>query len=213
MTGTTIMAVEFDVRPFNRATTAQPPTRARSIAAVLASPCASPQRLTRLVLHAAPQGGVVVAADSRTSTGSYIANRTSDKLTPVAERATLLPLPPPSCCRRSRSPRMARPHCATRAVVCLCCPGIYTCRSGSAADTQAISDYVRLYLSHYTSDTGKEPSVKVAAHLFKSMCYNNKDRLTAGIICGGESNQLAALSQARRLAACRLAVCSPIADR
>jgi 20S proteasome alpha/beta subunit len=66
-----------------------------------------------------------------------------------------------------------------------CCAGIYTCRSGSAADTQAISDYVRLYLSHYTSDTGKEPSVKVAAHLFKSMCYNNKDRLTAGIICGG----------------------------
>ena len=31
----------------------------------------------------------MVAADSRTSTGSYIANRTSDKLTPVAERATL----------------------------------------------------------------------------------------------------------------------------
>lgn len=91
---------------------------------------------------------MVVAADSRTSTGSYIANRTSDKLTPVAER-------------------------------------IYTCRSGSAADTQAISDYVRLYLSHYTADTGKEPSVKVAAHLFKSMCYGNKDRLTAGIICGG----------------------------
>ena len=44
---------------------------------------------------------------------------------------------------------------------------------------------MRLYLSHYTADTGKEPSVKVAAHLFKSMCYGNKDRLTAGIICGG----------------------------
>ena len=49
---------------------------------------------------------------------------------------------------------------------------------------------MRLYLSHYTSDTGKEPSVKVAAHLFKSLCYNNKDRLTAGIICGGESSQV-----------------------
>ena len=43
------------------------------------------------------------------SPGSYIANRTSDKLTPVAEK-------------------------------------IYTCRSGSAADTQALSDYVRHYL-------------------------------------------------------------------
>lgn len=43
-------------------------------------------------------------------TGSYIANRVSDKLTPVHER-------------------------------------IYCCRSGSAADTQAIADYVKYYLS------------------------------------------------------------------
>jgi 20S proteasome subunit beta 1 len=105
MTGTTIMAVEFD-------------------------------------------GGVVLAADSRTSTGAYIANRTSDKLTPVHER-------------------------------------IYTCRSGSAADTQAMSDYVRLYLSHYVADTAKEPTVGIAAHLFKSISYQNKNRLTAGIICAG----------------------------
>ena len=105
MTGTTIMAVEFD-------------------------------------------GGVVLAADSRTSTGAYIANRTSDKLTPVAER-------------------------------------IYTCRSGSAADTQAMSDYVRLYLSHYTADTAKDPTVGIAAHLFKSISYANKNRLCAGIICAG----------------------------
>ncbi len=55
------------------------------------------------------KGGVVVGADSRTTTGSYIANRVSDKLTPVHER-------------------------------------IYCCRSGSAADTQAIADYVKLYL-------------------------------------------------------------------
>ena len=93
-------------------------------------------------------GGVVFGADSRTSTGAYIANRVSDKITAVESH-------------------------------------LLVCRSGSAADTQAISDYVRLYLSHYTADTGKEPSVKVAAHLFKSLCYNNKDRLTAGIICGG----------------------------
>jgi hypothetical protein len=42
-------------------------------------------------------------------TGSYIANRVSDKLTPVCDR-------------------------------------IYCCRSGSAADTQAISDMVKYYL-------------------------------------------------------------------
>lgn len=86
-------------------------------------------------------------------TGAYIANRTSDKLTPVADR-------------------------------------IYTCRSGSAADTQAMSDYVRLYLGHYMADTGKEPTVHVAAHLFSSISYGNKNRLCAGIICAGWDEEL-----------------------
>lgn len=54
-------------------------------------------------------GGVVIGADSRTSTGSYIANRVSDKLTELHDR-------------------------------------IYCCRSGSAADTQAVADYVMTYL-------------------------------------------------------------------
>jgi len=93
-------------------------------------------------------GGVVLAADSRTSTGAYIANRTSDKLTEVSEH-------------------------------------IYCCRSGSAADTQAISDYVRLYLEQHAAELGEEASVKTAACLFRKFCYENKDSLTAGIIVGG----------------------------
>jgi 20S proteasome subunit beta 1 len=97
----------------------------------------SPPRTVRLTTPLAP------------APGAYIANRTSDKLTPVAEK-------------------------------------IYTCRSGSAADTQAMSDYVRLYLSHYVADTGKTPTVNVAAHLFKQISYGNKNRLTAGIICAGK---------------------------
>lgn len=32
------------------------------------------------------EGGVVLGADSRTSMGTYVANRTTDKLTPVTER-------------------------------------------------------------------------------------------------------------------------------
>ena len=51
------------------------------------------------------EGGVIVAADSRTTTGSYIANRVTNKLTPVHNR-----------------------------IIC--------CRSGSAADTQALADIV-----------------------------------------------------------------------
>lgn len=55
-------------------------------------------------------GGVILGADSRTTTGSYIANRVTDKLT------------------------------------CLSEPSIYCCRSGSAADTQALADMVHFYL-------------------------------------------------------------------
>ncbi len=98
-------------------------------------------------------GGVVMGADSRTSTGSYIANRVSDKLTPVHDR-------------------------------------IYCCRSGSAADTQAVSDVVRYYLDAHAQELGKAPLVKTAAHLFSDICYNNKDRLLASIICAGQSTQL-----------------------
>jgi len=93
-------------------------------------------------------GGVVMGADSRTSTGSYVANRVSDKLTSVSER-------------------------------------IYCCRSGSAADTQAVSDIVRYYLDAHTVELGRAPLVKTAAALFQELCYNNKDRLQASIICAG----------------------------
>lgn len=57
-------------------------------------------------------GGVVIGADSRTTTGAYIANRVTDKLTRVTDN-------------------------------------IYCCRSGSAADTQAIADIVTYHLSKY----------------------------------------------------------------
>merc|ERR1719197_300923 len=93
-------------------------------------------------------GGVVMGADSRTTTGSYIANRVSNKLTPVHDL-------------------------------------IYCCRSGSAADTQAISDAVRFNLEMHVSELNDEPDVKTAATLFHNIVYSNKDRLSAGIICGG----------------------------
>lgn len=57
-------------------------------------------------------GGVVLGADSRTSTGSYVANRVSDKIVPIHDY-------------------------------------IWACRSGSAADTQAVSDYVKYYINSH----------------------------------------------------------------
>ena len=54
-------------------------------------------------------GGVVLGADSRTSTGSYVANRVSDKIVPIHDY-------------------------------------VWSCRSGSAADTQAVVDIVKYHV-------------------------------------------------------------------
>ncbi|KAF9782715.1 20S proteasome subunit [Thelephora terrestris] len=92
--------------------------------------------------------GVIIGADSRTTTGAYIANRVTDKLTHVHDR-------------------------------------IYCCRSGSAADTQAVADIVHYYLQMYKQQMGRQPSVHTAASLFQNICYQNKDALSAGIIVAG----------------------------
>lgn len=57
-------------------------------------------------------GGVIIGADSRTTTGAYVANRVTDKLTRISDK-------------------------------------IYCCRSGSAADTQAIADIVGYSLNYH----------------------------------------------------------------
>lgn len=93
-------------------------------------------------------GGVVLGADSRTTTGSYVANRVSDKITPVSDF-------------------------------------IYCCRSGSAADTQAISEYVTYYLDLHKVELGEQPETRTAAALFNQLCYTNKNALQAGIIVAG----------------------------
>lgn len=94
--------------------------------------------------------GVILGADSRTSTGTYIANRVLDKLTQIHDT-------------------------------------IYCCRSGLAADTQAVADIVKYHLQMLALQLppGEKPSTKVAASIFQEICYNNKDALSAGIICAG----------------------------
>lgn len=93
-------------------------------------------------------GGVILGADSRVSTGAYVANRASDKIAQLHDH-------------------------------------IWCCRSGSAADTQALTDYVKHYLGQLAVETGRLPEVKVAAHLMRRLCYENKDNLMAGVIIGG----------------------------
>jgi len=98
-------------------------------------------------------GGVVIGADSRSTTGAYIANRVADKLTKVTDN-------------------------------------IYCCRSGSAADTQAIADIVAYHLEFHGISTGEETLVKSAANVFKDLCYQYRDQMSAGIIVAGWDSQL-----------------------
>lgn len=62
---------------------------------------------------------------------------------------------------------------------------IYCCRSGSAADTQAVADMVHHHAQLYTQIYGEAPPVATVAALFEKLCYENKDQLSAGIIVGG----------------------------
>lgn len=62
---------------------------------------------------------------------------------------------------------------------------IYCCRSGSAADTQAVADIVSYRMNLYQMENGEEPTVHAAACVFHDLCYNYRDQLSAGIICAG----------------------------
>ena len=85
--------------------------------------------------------GVILGADSRTTTGAYIANRVTDKLTQVHDT-------------------------------------IWCCRSGSAADTQAVADIVSYHLGMYGVQNEHDgPTTQTAAALFQELCYENKDSL------------------------------------
>ncbi|CAI6091233.1 unnamed protein product [Clonostachys chloroleuca] len=92
--------------------------------------------------------GVILGADSRTTTGAYIANRVTDKLTRVHDT-------------------------------------IWCCRSGSAADTQAVADIVQYQLGLFSMHSGKPPMTQTAASIFQEICYANKDQLSAGLIIAG----------------------------
>jgi len=98
-------------------------------------------------------GGVIIGADSRTSTGSYVANRVTNKLHKITDK-------------------------------------IYCCRSGSAADTQAIADIVQYSMNYHENQTGKEALVAEAASEFRNYCYNYRDSLVAGIIVAGWDKEL-----------------------
>ena len=62
---------------------------------------------------------------------------------------------------------------------------LFAYRSGSAADTQAMTDIVKNQLEWYEIEFGNPPPVHTAAHLFKNISYDYRDQLTAGLIIAG----------------------------
>ncbi|POS86213.1 hypothetical protein EPUL_001949 [Erysiphe pulchra] len=62
---------------------------------------------------------------------------------------------------------------------------IWCCRSGSAADTQAVADIVQYHLGLYGIKNGRPPTTQTAAALFQEICYQNKNKLRAGMIIAG----------------------------
>ncbi|XP_077216166.1 N-terminal nucleophile aminohydrolases (Ntn hydrolases) superfamily protein [Tasmannia lanceolata] len=108
----------------------------------------APHSMGTTIIGVTYDGGVVLGADSRTSTGMYVANRASDKITQLTDN-------------------------------------VYLCRSGSAADSQVVSDYVRYFLHQHTIQLGQPATVKVASNLIRLLSYNNKRMLETGMIVGG----------------------------
>lgn len=98
------------------------------------------------------KGGVILGADSRSTTGTYIANRIADKITPLADN-------------------------------------VYLLRSGSASDTQAVANYVQLYLAQHQAEADQQATVKLAANMARQIIYGNKDKLQAGLIIAGFDKQ------------------------
>lgn len=120
-------------------------------------------------------GGVVLGADSRTSTGNYIANRVTDKLTQLTDNVRYIN----SCADHlSSSMSLMRGWGSTSSlkipISMLAVLQVFVCRSGSAADTQAITAYVQYYLHQHQMELNDEILVKTAASFATRMVYSNK---------------------------------------
>ncbi|KAF2553611.1 hypothetical protein F2Q68_00037682 [Brassica cretica] len=120
----------------------------------------APHSMGTTIIGVTYNGGVVLGADSRTSTG--------EMRFPLF--FTLL-----GCTLRIELPTRSQQLT----------DNVYVCRSGSAADSQVVSDYVRYFLHQHTIQLGQPATVKVSANLIRMLAYNNKNMLQTGLIVGG----------------------------
>ena len=129
------------------------------------------------------ENGVVVGADTRTSASGYVSNRMAAKLTVVLDRETDAFVTTRSNRELSSSSSAGADAdaCADVSVeASTCC----VCRSGSAADTQYLSDLVRTELLARQVSRGQMGTVTDAAGFLTNM-LRNEDDLSASLICAG----------------------------
>ncbi|KAF1759701.1 hypothetical protein GCK72_016168 [Caenorhabditis remanei] len=98
-------------------------------------------------------GGVVVGTDSRTSAGSFITSRATNKITPITENMVV-------------------------------------CRSGSAADTQAIADIAKYHIDVYTMTENKPVTIYRSSQIFRQFLYNYREQLSASVLVAGWDSEL-----------------------
>jgi 20S proteasome subunit beta 1 len=122
-------------------------------------PTLSDVSLGTTIVAVSYDGGVVLGADSRTSTGSYVANRVQDKITPLTDRVYL--------CRSGS----ASDTQAIAAHVQHYLSSMHAERAGNGGAAAGKKD--------------PSPSVLAAANLCMQMAYGNKNALQAGLIVAG----------------------------
>ncbi|GJN34025.1 hypothetical protein PR202_gb22658 [Eleusine coracana subsp. coracana] len=153
-----------------------------SSSAVGEAPTSGEHRMGTTIVGVCYNGGVILGADSRTSTG------TIRFLLDLHVLWDVLALPwVDSAWGTGNSVADLGMYVANRASdkITSLTDNVYVCRSGSAADTQVISDYVRYFLHQHTIQLGQPATVKVAANLIRLLAYQNKNMLQAGMIVGG----------------------------
>lgn len=62
---------------------------------------------------------------------------------------------------------------------------IYAQRSGTSAHTSTIAKYVRYYVDVQANELGNFPPVRSAAGVMREIIYNNRNSLSASMICSG----------------------------
>ena len=88
----------------------------------------SPPKTGTTIVACVYDGGVVLGADTRVSTGIYVSNRASDKMAVLADTTVM-------------------------------------CRSGSAADTEAVAGIVRYHVEQIGMERDDAPDVKTVAQI------------------------------------------------